>query len=529
MLAKKVKTMDIKTISMTILAIAVAGVVLGASLPLVASIGTETVSVENEGAQWVRMAYVTDNSDYSFSVSIGDNVTITNGANTQTGEYEDMVIYADSDVAIFISGDDVIVTGSDGENTDYRLLGDNFTVSRSSGSVSIQDGDDNLAMGSPTWAYVPIGTGNYSSFANGGLERDSSPLVAVGSFAGVYCYNNYVTPDVGLVMDANVTSEYITSVRWALESDIENELLDFDPGLIDFDPGLIQPIDINPIDPGNEIMAVPTPSYTDGDWGYNLVGSNATIVSYSGAGGDVVIPSTVGGHDVKQVGIGESYGYIFQANVTVNNLVISEGITKISTDAFYQRNLTGTLTLPSTLTSIGTQAFYGCAGLTGALIIPSGVSLSTDSFFGCTGLTSVILPDNITMMPNRVFQNCMGLTGALIIPSTVTYIGSDSFKGCSGLDGLVVFSNATPNNTAFSDSGVKGILNFSSVEYTTTSYGLNADEVRTDIEASNYLALASYHETVTSDSPTVILLDMLPLIMALGLVIACGVMISRRW
>ena len=549
--------MDIKTMSMTILAIVVAGVVLGASLPLVASIGTEPVSVENENAQWIRMAYITNNSNYSFNVDIDGDVKITNGASIQTGEYEDMIIYADSYNSIFISDDDVILTGSDlHDGTNWWFLGDNFTVSRTSGVVTVTEGGDTITLGQPSWAYVPIGNGGYSSFAQGGINRDSSPLVAVGSYAGVYCYNNYVSPDVGLVMDADVTSTFINSVRWALESDLSDELIDFDPGLIDFDPGLIQPIDIDPIGPGDQIMTVPTPTYTDGDWGYNLnYGGYAVIVSYSGAGGGpITIPSTVGGIDVKEVGKGGTNETVFDTSLSVTGLTISEGIETINNHAFnICANLTGTLTLPDSLKKIGQNAFNGCS-FTGTLVIPDGVTsmgpnafkdcdftgplvipdgltnLDTSAFRGVNFTGPLVIPDGITSIGASTFRDCNGFTGTLVISSNITSIGSYAFSVCSGLTGLVVLSDATPGANAFSNTAsLKEILNLGSATYTTTSYGLNAEEVRTDIEASNYIGPNSHYEPETNTSPTIIMLDMLPLIMALGLVIACGVMISRRW
>ena len=195
------------------------GVILiaGVLTPVIADTSSTTTSIDNEGAQWVRMAYVSDGIDYSVSVDVDGDVTITNGGNVQTGSVTDMIVYADSLCSVFISDGDIILVGSNGNSTQMIRLEDSFTIERASGVLTIGDGTSVYQpSGSVEWAYVPIGTGAYGSFGAGGLQRDQTPLVAVGSFAGVGCYNNLITPDYGLVMDADVTSEYINSVKWAL-------------------------------------------------------------------------------------------------------------------------------------------------------------------------------------------------------------------------------------------------------------------------------------------------------------------------
>lgn len=98
------------------------------------------------------------------------------------------------------------------------------------------------------------------------------------------------------------------------------------------------------------------------------------------------------------------------------------------------------------------------------------------------------IPNSIERINANAFKNT-GLTGTLTIPSTVTEIGTNAFDGCANLSSLVVLSNSTISNSAFANTGIKEVLNLGTTEFTKTSYGLNADEVRTDIQADGCIAI----------------------------------------
>lgn len=661
-------------------------VMAGVAFPMIGGLSSETTTVSNDGASWIRMGYITDQSDYSAQYTFGDNISVAG----QSGDWEDMILYADSQCTICIVGDYLvkIVGDSVAVSDDPQTV----TVSRSNGIVSI-DGEP-VSDSAVSWAYVPVANGKYSSFGADTvpLHKDVSNLAAVGGFAGVYAYNENVSMDLGFVMDADVTEEYINSVRWALESDIPVEETQpfhpIDPGM--FDPGVLnpgvvspdviddgfEPIELtNPFDiNGNQIMSVPTPTYTDGDWGYELDGSNAIIVSYSGAAGAITIPTTVGGYTVTTIGKGGSNEMVFtNSTLTGSTLTIPEGIVTINKSAFQGCNkFTGSLVFPSTLRTIGQDAFNGCSGFTGTLTIPALVSVGRAAFAGCSGFTTLVnnspyysenafrncsgLTGTLTIpvdtnVQNTCFENCTGLTGvtfsgrvyqllsgcfrgctgiteieypvvtgvsasafdgctgitkvtfaegvtstgygtfsrctgitevvlpstlttinapsggsygvfqgctslksidlvegittigqsafrecssleSIVLPSTVTSIGWSAFAACDNLRNVVVLTDAVPSgtdtNATFYGSGVTQVLNLSSTEWTTTSYGLDAEEVRTDIEATSYMAPISVSETTTREGPTFDLLAILPIIFVAGLLLTTAWMFIRK-
>lgn len=203
----------------------------------------------------------------------------------------------------------------------------------------------------------------------------------------------------------------------------------------------------------------------------------------------ITIPSSVVSgtvtYDVKQIGDGESA----IATITNCTLVIPSYIERINANAFKDTGLTGTLTIPNSVTAIGDSAFSGCAGLTGTLVIPNSVTTIGDNAFnGCSGFTSLTLGNNVQTIPDKAFVNC-GFKGTVTIPLTVTEIGIEAFKGCSDLINLIVFSNPTVGTDALANTGIKEVLNLGTTEFTKTSYGLNADEVRTDIQADGCIAI----------------------------------------
>ena len=100
----------------------------------------------------------------------------------------------------------------------------------------------------------------------------------------------------------------------------------------------------------------------DGDYTYTVTAGEAQITGYTGAGGVVTIPSTLGGVPVTSIG----------------------------DNAFFQCTGLTSISIPQGVTSIGIGAFTGCSSLT-SISIPQGVtSIGLLAFDDCTGLTSII-------------------------------------------------------------------------------------------------------------------------------------------
>ena len=441
----------------------------------------------------------------NMSVTIGDDVVITNGEDTVTVPYGAMFLLAADNSAVFISvADDLIFTWSDNDGKHSLTLAGDFTAVIADDKLTINDGTAHDAPLPASYLYVPSSTGGYGSFASGDLaKRAADPVIAAGSFAEAVAYNSSVT-FVGdnMIMSVDGTDTLITSAEWVAAPDAEPAVVPFDPSSITIqplDPGVIS---LDP-EPDVSIMSVPTPSYTDGDWGYNLSGGNAIIVSYSGSGGSIVIPSTVGGYTVKEVGKGNGSN-VFDTALQITDLTISEGIETINKDAFRGCTFSGELSLPSTLTSIGDSAFYNCK-FTGSLVLPENLtSIGVQAFRQCSEFEGpLILPGNVTSIGNQAFwyfgSNSSGI-GVAVLPDSITTIGTNIFMYMS-LESLITSVNdtATVDASAFSPLTVpiKEVLNIGTLELAPSSYGLSADVIIQDyIGADCYIAPATLTEVI---------------------------------
>lgn len=131
------------------------------------------------------------------------------------------------------------------------------------------------------------------------------------------------------------------------------------------------------------------------------------IKYYSGAGGDVVIPSTLNGLKVVSIATG------YAGNVFGD----CENFTSV--------------TIPDTVTCIGKFAFRDCGELTSVEIPDSVTRIDFDAFYRCTSLTNVTLGSNVTEI-GSAFRKCTSLK-SINIPESVTKISDSTFEGCESI------------------------------------------------------------------------------------------------
>ena len=101
----------------------------------------------------------------------------------------------------------------------------------------------------------------------------------------------------------------------------------------------------------------------------------------------------------------------------VENLIVPEGITSISQNAFKYYSYLKTLELPKTLQYIGYSAFVECENLEVVKINGLTIASSATTFGDCPKLHTVYLYGNITELGNGTFSDCTSLENL--------YIGKD--------------------------------------------------------------------------------------------------------
>ncbi len=115
----------------------------------------------------------------------------------------------------------------------------------------------------------------------------------------------------------------------------------------------------------------------------------------------------------------------------LDNIVVSEGITKLDYNCFSSCINLKTITLPNTLTELGGCVFYNCASLVG-ITLPDSLVLGYQDFVWCKSLKTLIIPSANTIIPSQLCLLCQSLE-SVNIPSTITKIEHEAFCSCDNL------------------------------------------------------------------------------------------------
>ncbi len=123
-------------------------------------------------------------------------------------------------------------------------------------------------------------------------------------------------------------------------------------------------------------------------------------------------------------------------------VTISDKITSINEQAFYDRSLLTKIVIPESVTSIEFEAFRHCTSLTSILI--SAISIGEGAFASCTSLESVEFEGkgNLKLIGKNAFENCIALKN-FVIPEGVTEIGEGAFMLCESLTSVTIPTSAT--------------------------------------------------------------------------------------
>ncbi len=203
--------------------------------------------------------------------------------------------------------------------------------------------------------------------------------------------------------------------------------------------------------PGIQSAQADTPT---GD--YNIDPATGTIVQYLGAGGDVVIPSTIAGVPVTRIA-----DLAFCNKDTVTSVVVPEGVTTIGDSAFSYCEALVSVDLPDSVTTMGEGVFQENinlknvslpAGLTSIpnrtfldasiknILLPNTVTSIGNSAFSGSSIEKIELPSGLTTIGEYAFTLC-NTVKIVKIPDSVTTIGKGAFQDCNGLKNAVFTSS----------------------------------------------------------------------------------------
>lgn len=177
------------------------------------------------------------------------------------------------------------------------------------------------------------------------------------------------------------------------------------------------------------------------------------LKSYNGIEKKIVLPSEIGKAKVSVVGmlalspdnIKKSDERYLTRN-SIEEIVVSEGITTIETGAFKGCSELRKVTLPKSLISIESDAFRECKKL--EIVCFNGEnntdgsdaeetdglkSIGGSAFWGCDALKEIKIPNTVKTIGNYAFYCCSKLTN-IVLPEALEELGSFAFYGTAYTD-----------------------------------------------------------------------------------------------
>ena len=181
--------------------------------------------------------------------------------------------------------------------------------------------------------------------------------------------------------------------------------------------------------PTNTISASAAISY--GDWEYEETGTyTAKLTKYKGNGGYVIIPESINGHSIKQLG-----DRLFQNNTAITSVAIPRGVTEIPNSCFYNAKNLETVFVPHGVKRIGAAAFCATPKLK-SISLPTTVNTIDSNAFGSSGITSISVP-SVTEFGSYAFRECKSLK-SVTLSSNLKTLSYGMFMGCTSLESFVV-------------------------------------------------------------------------------------------
>ena len=219
-------------------------------------------------------------------------------------------------------------------------------------------------------------------------------------------------------------------------------------------------------------------------------------------GGDIVIPSSIGGYPVVSIG----YGAFFKCN-DLTSITIPDSVTSIEDWAFYECKNLQSVAIGSVVAFIGKQAFFGCEKLKNITIPDSVTYIGDEAFSYCESLETVTLSNSVTSINYATFSDCYNLT-IINIPDGVTNIGDNAFQRCTSLETIKI-PNAVKSigdSAFYACQNIKSIIIPDSVTYLGGSafsecYNLTNATIGDSVEYIGFQAFSDCHSLANITIP----------------------------
>lgn len=168
------------------------------------------------------------------------------------------------------------------------------------------------------------------------------------------------------------------------------------------------------------------------DFVYDLSedGQGIVISDYTGESPFVMIPETIEGYPVVQVGPKKDFGWF-----PVKSIVFPKSVKKV----YYLSGLNLRIDIEN-LEYIGDNAFLECTFEKTKIKIPEGCFVG-DFAFDSSNITEIVFPEGMEKVPHGVCTSCKSLK-SVTFPKSLKSISDGAFQYCSNLENVSIPENA---------------------------------------------------------------------------------------
>ena len=186
---------------------------------------------------------------------------------------------------------------------------------------------------------------------------------------------------------------------------------------------------------------------------YRILDGEAILLGYEGNDKELTLPATLGGKPVTEIW---EKAFSMQGagiyDVSMDKVVIPEGVKRIGEMAFFECGELSSVVLPDSLESIGEGAFYRCA--LRKVKIPASVSvIPANCFAQCQWMTEIEIPEGVVEIQEDAFYNSS--LKKISLPASVTEIHPTAFSRLQLLTSFTV-SSENPVYSGWGNCLLKG-------------------------------------------------------------------------
>ncbi len=214
-----------------------------------------------------------------------------------------------------------------------------------------------------------------------------------------------------------------------------------------------------------EQVCVETEQEFSGEFSYSVKEDGTAIITDYAGGGDVVVPGSIDGYVVTEIG-----GWAFRSNEEITGVVIPASVTTLADEMFkYCYNLnkitieTGNTSYKmvgnALITMDGTLLLaYAPASAPEVYTVPDGVIyIARGAFNNANNLKKVTLPDSVQSIEVDAFSSCDKLE-SMIIPDGVTVLSASVFDMCDNLQYVVFPRSINELSFTFDPFGPENVV-----------------------------------------------------------------------